>query len=124
MARKIVDNGASSSSNTKVPPGEYPFEVKDAKEWQSPKTKNWSYSLTLTVRAENDIPVYDNLWLLTKCEWKWKACCKALGIEYTRDEMELGDFIGQTGIAKFDYGDKYLEVAEYLPKDGSDDVPF
>ncbi len=123
-----------------IPPGEYYFEIFDAKDHRS-QANNESIKLVLKVFTSDlskNFTVYD--FLLPAHDsmgFRVKRCCEALGLldEYQKGIITPNMFIRKSGMASFDKqkDSKFLRVREYLKNkelpvqptnEPNDDIPF
>lgn len=109
--------GASST----VPPGEYAFYVKNAKEKESSKG---NVMIELTLQIENGPAVYDNLVFVDSCYWKIDEFRRATGEKLVAGitaSFEAEDCVGRRGRAEFEIdvweGKTRNKVVRYIESD-------
>lgn len=92
-------------------PGEYPFEIIDAKEGKTdkdgPKLKAGTPKIELKLRVNDEVTVYDNLFFSTSTFWKVDALLAAIGKhpgEGKDIEIEAWELIGDKGRVRIKTG--------------------
>lgn len=109
-----------------VPNGDYPFVVVSAEERIS-KNNNEMISLQLEcdVKLDSKLTVYENLVFTEKAMFRVKQFCESTGLmeQWQSGELEADDCLGAEGIAHLEKGEKYMEVAWFVPQGGWSESP-